>query len=160
MKEYSLFLKLQDYWNLTIRLFSVIHRTLVCREAVGVFYIPGRLCKLRGVFNKFQDFFVQAFRTVVYSWKFSILWNDWPIFMISGSNQQLQQRLESTLLKPDCHSWWISKMQSGREEELYVIKPCFKLGKNATETYGMHQTAFGASCMNRESVFEWHKRFK
>ena len=24
----------------------------------------------------------------------------------------------------------------------------------------MRQTAFGASCMNRESVFEWHKRFK
>ena len=29
----------------------------------------------------------------------------------------------------------------------------FKLGKNATETYGMLQTAFGASCMNRTSVF-------
>ena len=24
----------------------------------------------------------------------------------------------------------------------------------------MPQTAFGASCMNRASVFEWHKRFK
>ena len=24
----------------------------------------------------------------------------------------------------------------------------------------MLQTAFGVSCMNRESVFEWHKRFK
>ena len=32
--------------------------------------------------------------------------------------------------------------------------------KNTTETYGMLQTAFGASCMNRASVFEWHKRFK
>ena len=53
-------------------------------------------------------------------------------------------------------------MQSGREdtsEERYAIKFCFKLGKNATETYGMLQTAFGASCMNRESVFELHKRF-
>ena len=36
----------------------------------------------------------------------------------------------------------------------------FKLGKNATETYGILQTAFGPSCMNRVSVFEWHKRFK
>ena len=75
-----------------------------------------------------------------------ILWHDWPIFMISGSNQQLQQQLEYTLLKPDCYSWWISKMQSGREvtlEEQYAIKLCFKLGKNATETYGMLQTAFG-----------------
>ena len=54
-------------------------------------------------------------------------------------------------------------MQSGHQdtiEERYVIKFCFKLGKNATETYGMLQTAFGASCMNRASVFEWHKRFK
>ena len=24
----------------------------------------------------------------------------------------------------------------------------------------MLQTAFGASCMNRASIFEWHKRFK
>ena len=24
----------------------------------------------------------------------------------------------------------------------------------------MLQTAFGTSCMNRASVFEWHKRFK
>ena len=55
-------------------------------------------------------------------------------------------------------------MQCGREdtlEERYTIKFCFKLGKNdATKTYGMPQTAFGASCMNRASVFEWHKRFK
>ena len=26
--------------------------------------------------------------------------------------------------------------------------------------YVMLQTAFGVSCMNRASVFEWHKRFK
>ena len=83
--------------------------------------------------------------------------------MISASNEQLQQQLEYTLLKPHCHNWWISKMQFGREdtlEERYAIKFCFKLAKNATETYGMLQTAFGASCMNRASVFEWHMRFK
>ena len=54
-------------------------------------------------------------------------------------------------------------MQSGREdtlEERYAIKFCFKLGKTATETYGMLQTAYGPSCMNRSSVFQWHKRFK
>ena len=38
----------------------------------------------------FQTFFVQAFKIVVDSWKFTmlllyILWDDWPIF-ISGSN--------------------------------------------------------------------------
>ena len=54
-------------------------------------------------------------------------------------------------------------MQSGCEdtlEERYAIKLCFKLGKNATEMYGILQTAFGASCMNRALVFEWQKRFK
>ena len=112
----------------------------------------------------FQIFFEQAFTIVVDSWEFSmllvcILWDDWPIFMISASNKQLQQQLEYTLLKPDSHSWWISKLLSDTLEEQYAIKFCFKLGKNATETYAF-QTAFQPSCMNRASVFEWHKRFK
>ena len=47
-----------------------------------------------------------------------ILWDDWPIFMISDTNELLQQELEYIRLKPDCHSWWISKMQSGREDTL------------------------------------------
>ena len=123
------------------------------------------VCIYRVYSISFQTFFVQAFNIVIDSWKFSmflpyIFWNEWPIFMISGSNQQLQQQLEYTLLKLDCHSWWVSKMQSGHKntlEEQYAIKLCFKLGKNATETYGMLQTAFGASCMNRASLFEWHK---
>ena len=51
-------------------------------------------------------------------------------------------------------------MQSDSLEERYAIKFCFKLGKNATETYGMLQTAFAPSCMNQASVFERHKRFK
>ena len=77
---------------------------------------------------------VQAFNIVVDSWKFTmsllyILRDNWARFMISGSNEQLQQQLEYTLLKPDCHSWWISKMQSDTLEERYAIKFCFKLGK-------------------------------
>ena len=124
--------------------------------------------RIRGGFNRFPEFFVQAFKIGIDSCKFStlllyILWDDWPIFMISASNEHLQQQLEYILLKPDCHSWWISKILSGRVdtlEERYAIKLCFKLGENATETYGMFQTAFGASCMNRASVFELHKRFK
>ena len=42
--------------------------------------------------------------------------------MISGSNEQLQQGLEYTLLKPDCHSWLIPKMQSGRDDTLEEMK--------------------------------------
>ena len=123
---------------------------------------------INGAFNYFPDFFVRAFKVVVDSWKFTmlllhILWDDWPIFMISASNEQLQQQLEYILRKPDCHSWWISEMQSGREDTLqqrYAIKFCFKLRKNATETYEMLQTAFGQFYMNQALVFEWHKRFK
>ena len=111
----------------------------------------------------FQTFFVQAFNIVVDSWKFNmlllyILRDDKPIFMISGLNEQLQQELQYTLLKPNCHSWWISKMQSGREdilEERYAIKFSFKLGKKC------HRNIWNTSdCMNRASVFECHKRFK
>ena len=43
-------------------------------------------------------------------------------------------------------------MQSGREdtlEERYAIKFCFKLGKTATETYGMLQTAYGSIVMTQ-----------
>ena len=77
-----------------------------------------------------------------------ILWGDWPILMILAPNKQLQQELECNLQKPDYHSWWISKMQSGCEdtlEERHAIKFCFKPGKNATETCGIHQTAFRPS---------------
>ena len=121
---------------------------------------------IRGAFN---TFLYRHLKLVVDSWKITklflyILWDDWPIFMILGSNEQLQQELEYTLLKPDCHCWWISKMQPGREdtlEEWYSIKRCSKLGKNAArETYEMLQTAFRPSCINRALVFEWHKRFK
>ena len=113
----------------------------------------------------FQTPSVWAFKIIADSWKFNmlllyILWDDWLIFMISDSNEQQQQQVEYTLLKPDCHNWWISKMQSDTLEERYAIKLCFKLGKNAREMYGMLQTAFRPSCMNRASVFEWHKRFK
>ena len=99
----------------------------------------------------FQTIFLQALKIVVDSWKFSmlllyILWNDWPIFMISCSNELLLQELEYTQRMPDCYSWWISKMQTGCEdtlEERYAIKFCFK-----------------PPCMNRASVFELYKRFK
>ena len=39
--------------------------------------------------------------------------------------------MEYTLLKPDCHSWWISKMQSGCEDTLeeYAKKFCLNLEK-------------------------------
>ena len=87
--------------------------------------------------------------------------------MISGSNEQLQQEMEYTLLKPDCHSRRISKMQYWCEEKRYSMKFCFKQGKHSTEIYGKLLTAFGPSCMNRVSRDErswdeghWHAHTK
>ena len=51
--------------------------------------------------------------------------------MISGSKEHLQQQLEYTQQKPDCHSWWIWKYAILTLEERYAIKFCIKLGKNA-----------------------------
>ena len=84
----------------------------------------------------FQTDFVKAFTIVVFSMLLLyILWDDWPIFMISGSNEQLQQKLDYILLMLDCHRWWISKMQSGSLEEWYAIKFCYELPQKCMECF-------------------------
>ena len=109
----------------------------------------------------FQTFFVWAFKIVVDSWKFTILllyilWDDWPIFMISGSNQQLQQQLEYTQLTPGCHSWWISKMQSDTLEERYAIKFCFKFGKKCHRNVWNSSDCFWA-ILHESSISFWRR---
>ena len=67
-----------------------------------------------------------------------ILWDDWPIFMISASKEQLQQELEYTLLTPHCHSWWISKMQSDsriRRQPTSPKRPRRGFRRSATTLY-------------------------
>ena len=62
------------------------------------------------------------------------------------------------LQKPDCHSWWTSKMQSDTLEEWYAIKFSFKVGKK------FHRNVWNASdsfwsILHKSSIsFEWHKR--
>ena len=46
--------------------------------------------------------------------------------MISALNEELQQELEYTLLKPDCHSWWISIDQSWLAKGLGLLCWGFK----------------------------------
>ena len=124
------------------------------------------LMKVRGDFNKFPNFFfVQAFKIVIDSWKFSILllyilWDDWPIFYYFRFKGIATAGIGIHPTKA-----WLLQLVNFKNaiwtlEERYAIKFCFKLGKNATETYGRLQTAFWPSCMNRASVFEWHKKFK
>ena len=113
---------MRDYWWTTFKYFYFVFVLIRINTLVETFW---------------SDVFVQASKIVVDSWKFSrlllyTLCDDWPFFMISGLNQQLQQELEYILLKPDCHSWWISKMQSEREdtlEERYAIKFCVNFEK-------------------------------
>ena len=92
----------------------------------------------------FQIFFVQAFK-IVLDFENSVSY-------CYTSYEMTDQFLR--FLKPGCHSWWISKMQSDTFDERYTIKFYFKLGKNATEMYGMLQTAFRPSCMNQASIFQ------
>ena len=98
----------------------------------------------------FQTFFVQAFKIVVDSWKFSmlllcILWltnfYDFSFKSTATAGIEIYPDCHSWWISaatagigihPDCQRWWISKMQSGREdtlEERYAIKFCFKLEK-------------------------------
>ena len=109
--------------NLALKLVSTSNKEKIIIHTPSPIYVVPSI--------NFQTFFVHAFKIDVDSWKFTmlLLWDDWLLFMISGTNELLQQQLEYTLLKPDCHSWWFSKMQSGREEEWYTIKFWFKLGK-------------------------------
>ena len=64
------FPKLQHYWNLTIRLFSVISKTLVgsgclvlsfCRNPVSLFYSPGQLAFVGFLLSKDAFFMLSHF---------------------------------------------------------------------------------------------------
>ena len=117
---------------------------------------------IRSAFNKFPDFFAQAFKIVILLKIQYVI----AIHLMRWLTNFYDFRFKWTptagigIHLTDCHSWRVLKMQSDTLEGRYAIKLCFKLGKNATETYKMLQTVSGASCMNRASVFEWHKRFK
>jgi len=47
-----------------------------------------------------------------------------------------------------------------RREQRICIKFCFKMCKNATETFQFLQQAFGEDAMGRTQVFDWFRRFK
>ena len=53
----------------------------------------------------------------------------------------------------------IIKMADFREQ-CACIKFSFKLGKPATECYGMLKTAFGEQARGRSQTFQWFFRFK
>jgi hypothetical protein len=46
------------------------------------------------------------------------------------------------------------------KEQRLAVKFCVKLGKSATETFAMLNTAYGDVAMKRTACFKWHERFK
>ena len=115
---------------------------------------------VRGAFNKFPDFFfVQAFKIVVDSWKFSmlllyILWDDnfkWIATAAIGIHPTKAWLSQLGNFKNPI--WHFRRTICNKNHVLNLEKmpqkhmECFRL-------------LFGVSCMNRASVFEWHKRFK
>ena len=114
---------------------------------------------IRGAFSRFPDFFVQAFKIVVDSLKFTmlllyILWDDWPIFYDFSFRWTATTAIEIHPTKP-----WLLQLVNFKNA-IWTWGRTICNGKNATEMYGMLPTAFGASYTNWASVFEWHKRFK
>lgn len=45
-------------------------------------------------------------------------------------------------------------------EQRVNVKFCVKLGKGPSETYQMMKQAYGAACMSKHSVIEWHRKFR
>ncbi len=110
---------------------------------------------------RFETFFVQAFKIVCRLLKIHyVIVIHLMIWLTNFDDFSVKWTATAAIgIHPDCHSWWISKMQSGRDDTLEE-QHAIKLGKNATETYRMLQTAFRPCCMNRASVFEWYNTFK
>ena len=83
----------------------------------------------------------------------------WPIFMISGSKETATVVIGIHPTK----AWLLQLVNIKNAVWLFRStirnKILFQTWKNDTETYGMLQTAFGPSGMNRASVFELQKRF-
>ena len=145
----------------------------LCHILLLVYTVHGKMrlteiLYLRAVFNKFQDFFwtgiifcrrllqilyviaIHLMRWLTNFYDFRFKWT-----AAAGIGIQTTKARLSQLVKFRNAIWTWRHFK-----RTFAIKLCFKLAKNATETYGMLQTAFGAFCMNRASVFEWHKRFK
>ena len=97
--------KLQHHWNLTIRSFCVISRTLVggeevlplCRGAVGVFYSPRQLGNLFW-------FFLKMTRSWVFQWELLSSMNLSFSLLISGAMKILSAS-ENTL---EFHGFWFA----------------------------------------------------
>ena len=119
---------------------------------------------IRGAFNKFPVFFkncrrllkiqyvidIHLMRWLTYFYDFRFKWTATAGIGIHPTKSWLSQLVN---FKNAISTW-------GHFRRTICNKILFSTWKNARETYEMLPTAFRASCINRASVFEWHKRFK
>ena len=121
--------------------------------------------KIRGAYDKFQE----LFRTGIKNWR-RLLKTQYviAIHLLRRLTNFYDFRFKSTATAAIGIHYTkarLSQLVNFKNAIWYFRrticnKLCFKHERNATETYGMLQTAFRPSCMNRASVIEWHKRFK
>ena len=121
-----------------------------CRLFNARFYLY-----MYGYTRGLQTFFEWAFKIVEASLKFIMLllyifWDNGPIFMISGSNEQLQQELEHTLQKSDCHFDTL--------EERYAIKFRFQLGKKWCHRNVWNDSDYFWTILHESSISFWVAR--
>ena len=98
----------------------------------------------------FQIFFVWVFKILVDFWKFTIillyiLWNDWPIFMISDYDFRFKWTAAAAIgIHPP--KTWLSQQVNFKNPIWHFIRTIgnkilfWTCKKKATETYGMFQT--------------------
>ena len=123
------------------------------------------LAQLLGAFNKFPDFFCTGIQNYRRLSKIQYVIAIHLMRWLTNSNDFRFKLTATAAIGIHPTKVWLSTLVNFKNaiwhfRRTICNKILFKLRKNATEMYGMLQTAFGASCKNRASVFERHKRFK
>ena len=116
---------------------------------------------IRGEFDKFPDFFLNCRRLLNIQYVIAIHLMRW----LTNFYDFTFKWTATAAIGIYPTKAWLSPLVNFKHAiwtwgRTICNKILFKTWKNATEKYGMHQTAFRPSCMNRASVFDWHKRFK
>ena len=118
----------------------------------------------RGYFNAFlkhsicfQTFSVQAFKIVVNSWTFSMLFLNISWERLTNFYDFRFKSTATAAIGIHPIKAWLSQLVNFKNAiwtwgKRYAIKFSFKLGKNTTETHGILQTAFGPTILQESTI--------